>query len=105
MAHKFRVLARAGGSFCQLGSRLDMRVAPPLKAALLRALSKRRPLTLGATDVERMSTACVQLLVSAGKTFAASGIPFVIKAPSEAFCCAFSDLGLAPTLEQWMSEA
>ena len=105
MKANFRVLTRAGKTFCDLGATLDLRAAPPLKAAMLRALDKQRPLTLDASSVERLSTACIQLLVACGSAFKNAGHALTLSEPSESFSAAFADLGLEPELQQWINEA
>ncbi|NNE22763.1 MAG: STAS domain-containing protein [Rhizobiales bacterium] len=105
MKTTFRVSTRADKTYCDLGVTLDLRAAPPLKAALLRALDKQRPLTLDAGSVERLSTACIQLLVACGMAFKSAGLDLTLNEPSEIFSAAFADLGLEPELQQWINEA
>ena len=105
MRTNFRVLARGDKTYCNLGTSLDLRAATPLKAAMLRALDKQQPLTLDASSVERLSTACIQLLVACGLAFKTAGHALVIDAPTEMFSEAFADLGLQLELQQWTNEA
>ena len=72
---------------------------------MLRALEKQQPLTLDASSVERLSTACIQLLIACGSAFKAAGHALEIDGPTEMFSEAFADLGLQQELQQWMNEA
>lgn len=105
MTKKFRILSRADRSHCDLGVTLDLRAAQSLKAALLRAVAKQRHLTLDASMVERLSSACVQLLLATGVALKAAGLSLTLQNPSETFTDSFNDLGLQPVLEQWIMEA
>ena len=105
MKMNFRVLSRAHRTYCNLGATLDLRAAQPLKAAMLRAIEKQQPLTLNASSVERLSTACVQLLIAIETALQDAGYSLVLDEPSEAFSEAFADLGLKPELQQWMNGA
>ena len=84
----------------RLAADVAQRSADSLKSQCLKALSKRKNLVVDARDVERISTACVQVLLSAAKGHAGAG-RFAIRGPSEAFIKAFSELGLFATLTRW----
>jgi hypothetical protein len=51
--------------------------------------------------VDRLSTPCVQILLSAAQHMEQNGISFVIKSPSDSFVTAFDDLGLFSYLMKW----
>lgn len=105
MSQSFRILARGKGSHCDLGATLDLRAAQPLKNALLRALGKKKSLVLEASSVERLSTACIQLLIAAGTAFKEADLAFSLQNPSATLAESFNDLGLRPVLEEWRLEA
>jgi chemotaxis protein CheX len=62
---------------------LDLQAADPLRAELL-AL-RGRPLDIDASQVARMGGLCLQVLLSARRTWEADGLPLRIDQPSEAF--------------------
>lgn len=99
-----RTSTRRGICRVSLGSALDMRHAARLKQALEQALAKGREIKVDAGPVERLSTACVQILIAATVAMEKAGIPFTLLHPSEAFIEAFNDLGLHPVLMQWNIE-
>lgn len=66
-----------------LPASLDTAAAEPLKAALLGA--RGAPLTLDASEVERLGGLCLQLLLSARRTWAEDGRVFAIAGASTRF--------------------
>jgi chemotaxis protein CheX len=62
---------------------LDMNAAEPLKAELLAA--RGQAVTLDASNVDRLGGLCLQVLLSARKTWAADGVELTIAPRSEAF--------------------
>jgi len=62
---------------------LDMNAAEPLKAELL--ARRGQPTTLDASNVERLGGLCLQVLLSARKTWAADGVDLTISPQSQAF--------------------
>jgi anti-anti-sigma regulatory factor len=56
---------------------------------------------IDASAVDRLSTPCVQILLSAVQHMEQHGISFVIRSPSDAFVTAFDDLGLFSYLMKW----
>ena len=70
---------------------LDLRAAEPLKAELL---SRRdEALALDASGVDRLGGLCLQVLLSARKTWAADGQPFTVRAASDAFAAQWEAFG------------
>ncbi len=104
MKQSFRIQTQKGASHFDLGATLDLRSAPPLKDALQRALGKKRSLIIEASSVERLSTACVQMLIAAGVAFKESNLGFTLQNPSATLAESFNDLGLGPVLEEWKLE-
>lgn len=76
-----------------------------LRATLIEAAKKGLTVAIDAADVERMSTACIQVLLSAGKTYQDQGTDFVLSRPSDAFIADFNDLGLFSILMGWTVES
>lgn len=66
-----------------LAADLDLNVAMPLRAELL-AL-RGGPVSLDASQVDRLGALCLQVLLSAGRTWAEDGQPFAVAAASPAF--------------------
>jgi chemotaxis protein CheX len=62
---------------------LDIRAAEPLKADLLAA--RGQALTVDASAVERLGGLCLQVLLSARKTWAADGQDLTVAPLSDAF--------------------
>ena len=66
-----------------LAAVLDLNEASNLKANLLSL--RGSPLSIDASTVERMGAQCVQVLMSAAKTWEKDGKPFLILKASDAF--------------------
>ncbi len=99
-----RTSTRRGICRVSLGSSLDLGRAERLKQALEQALVKGSQIKVDASAVERLSTACTQILIAATVAMGKAGIPFTLLSPSEAFIESFDDLGLQPVLKQWNIE-
>ncbi|WP_042443084.1 STAS domain-containing protein [Azospirillum sp. B510] len=84
-----------------LPSDLDLPMAQPLLDSLRAALKASADVTVQADAVERVSAACVQVLVVAARDSAERGTAFAVAAPSEILSEACEDLGLAAWLKQW----
>ena len=87
----------------QLGlvASMDLRAAEPLLHSLHEILGQGGKVVIDAAAVDRLSTPCVQILLSAAQHMEQHGIPFVIRSPSDAFVSAFDDLGLFSFLMKW----
>jgi len=73
-------------SICQpfeLPAKLDAGSVPQLIQALLE--HRHRPILVDASDVELISTLCIQVLLSARKCWQGDGLSFAIENPSPAF--------------------
>jgi chemotaxis protein CheX len=97
----FAIVADHGVSRLSLTPVLGMREARPLKQALEEALAKGLPVILVAQPVERLSTACAQLLVAFAAAMEQAGLPLRLSRPSQAFLASLSELGLDPILKKW----
>ena len=62
---------------------LDLQAAEPLRAELM--VLRGRPLSIDASQVSRLGGLCLQVLISARKTWAEDGLPLSVDEPSEAF--------------------
>jgi len=84
-----------------LAATMDIRAAEPLLHSVQEVLASGSKVTVDASAVDRLSTPCVQVLISGIQQMEQSSIPFVIKSPSDAFVSAFDDLGLFSYLMKW----
>ncbi|MEI2385252.1 STAS domain-containing protein [Breoghania sp. JC706] len=87
-----------------LPENLDIEAASELKAALMAESRGDRAVCIDARRVDRVGTACIQVLLSAGRTLSAEGCPVTIVAPSPALIAAFADLGLVEEFQCWSAE-
>lgn len=80
---------------------LDLPAASELRDILLDALARdtAAELALDASEVERIATACVQVVLSAAHGFKGAARRLEIEHASEPFIAAFRHLGLAAELE------
>jgi anti-anti-sigma regulatory factor len=81
-----------------------MRAAASLKSALAETLEGSGPVTIDASSVERMSTACIQIILAYITTMRGLGRPVSIRQPSDTFVHAFGELGLAGIVKDWNIE-
>ncbi len=79
----------------------DTAAALSLHAELTLAVAGRGKVRVLAEDVERMSTACVQLLLAADHSLTRHGGGIVVSGATEGMRGAFADLGLADDLARW----
>ena len=79
-----------------LDEALDLRAAKPLAEALL--ARRGADLTLDASGVRRLSSLCLQVLLSAKTTWAADGRSLSVVEPSPAFSDGLRLLGAADLL-------
>jgi anti-anti-sigma regulatory factor len=77
---------------------LDLRAAGPLKSLLQQGLDRGLPLSIDASAVGRMSTACIQVLTAFVLETQKNATALVLKKSSPAFDAAFVNLGLAGIL-------
>jgi anti-anti-sigma regulatory factor len=81
---------------------LDLPMAADLRDTLLDALSRdsASDVVLKAGQVERISTATIQVVLVAAGGFGQAARRLEVEAPSDAFVTAFTQLGLADQLEK-----
>jgi chemotaxis protein CheX len=75
----------------KLPSVLDIQQAEPLRAQLLALRGK--PVTLDASEVERLGGLCLQVLISAQQTWAGDGQILAIDQVSEEFAAQWNAFG------------
>ena len=80
---------------------MDLRAADPLLHSFHEIMGQGGRVVIDASAVDRLSTPCVQILLSAVQHMEQHGMSFVIKSPSDAFVTAFDDLGLFSYLMKW----
>lgn len=77
-----------------LPAELGLAAAEPLRAALVRAIDAGAALTIDGAAVERISTACLQVLLAAARAAERGGMAFRIINPSQVLSDAVRDLAL-----------
>lgn len=77
---------------------LDLQQAEPLKAALL-AL-RGQPVVIDASSVERLGGLCLQVLLSAQKTWSRDGQVLTLAPVSDAFTAQWNGFGALPLASQ-----
>jgi chemotaxis protein CheX len=82
-----------GSAIIELPEVLDSTTAAPLVVELQNL--RGQPLEIGARSVGRVSTLCIQVLLSAATTWLDDNVAFQICAPSEAILEAIRILGLS----------
>jgi anti-anti-sigma regulatory factor len=80
---------------------LDLTQAQNLRDSMT-ALLADGTLVLDASDVERMSTPCTQVLLATGRAADLAGSSFQIINVSDVFRSALADLGLQAEFKNWM---
>ncbi len=80
---------------------LDLLAAEDLKEKMLEFLLQDGGLILDATEVERISTPCIEVLFAAGIAFGETGRNFRIDNPSLYFNDALTTLGLDDHFQCW----
>ncbi|MDO8608616.1 MAG: STAS domain-containing protein [Phaeospirillum sp.] len=81
---------------------VDLSASAELRDTLLDALARdtAADVVLKADGVERMSTACVQVVLAAADGFKGAARRFEVEAPSSAVTETFAQLGLAANLQK-----
>jgi chemotaxis protein CheX len=81
-----------------LPAMLDLTAAEPLHRALLDRARIGDPLVVNASEVARVSTAAVQVLLATAAEFRSRGNSFQLRDPSPLLMDALADLGVASHL-------
>jgi anti-anti-sigma regulatory factor len=85
----------------RLPAQLDMAALPGLKEELEAAALSANALRIDGSDVERVGTPAIQLLLAAAKAFSGEGRSFALEASSHELSSALDDLGLGLDTCQW----
>jgi chemotaxis protein CheX len=96
-----RVKTHGGTTTITLPAALDATAAAELLSAMRKAVLRGRPLAIDCSDVTRLSTPCVQILLASEKALAAVDQTMAVSACSEEFAAAMNDFGLEEKLEAW----
>ncbi|WP_127763089.1 STAS domain-containing protein [Hwanghaeella grinnelliae] len=80
---------------------MDISEAVGLKKALMLAVDSDRDLNLDASDVERMSAACAQVLIAADRDVEERGHRVRMTGASTVMQSAMTELGLGQLMEKW----
>ena len=80
---------------------LNLGTAEELREKFMQCLVVGTDITLDASDVETITTPCLQVLISAGRTLESGGNILSIKNSSKAFTAALCDLGLTDIFDKW----
>ena len=78
----------------ELAENLDLTAVAPLHQSLISA--RGDALIVDASQVDRVGAQCIQLLLSAKRSWDEDDVPFHIETPSETFVSALTLLGLEP---------
>lgn len=78
----------------ELAENLDLTAVTPLHQSLLAA--RGEALVVDASAVDRVGAQCIQLLLSARRSWDDDDVPFRVDAPSETFLSALTLLGVEP---------
>lgn len=84
-----------------LPAMLSINAAAELRKDLLHLLDGSGSIEVDASEVERITTPCIQVILAMEKSAASAGRKFRVIAPSEAFSDAFKTLGLSSYLQSW----
>ena len=96
-------MAEKKAEIIELPSSLEIRDAGEFLATIKCGLESGDNLTINASEVDRITTPCIQIIMSAIKTLDAKGGSCTIKSPSKPFLQAFEDLGAAELVEKYVS--
>lgn len=101
MTEKFAVTDEKEGTVLSLGVMLDAGSATELHQALEKVLGKDDGLILDGGDVERISTASLQLILAASRYCDEHNNVFTLQNPSDTLCQGLTDLGMGDELKRW----
>jgi chemotaxis protein CheX len=95
--------ASADSPALKLNDVLDISYAEKLKTVTMEFLEKsaQKGVVLDASTVGRITTPCIQVILSVAKSCSMMNVNFKIKNPSDIFQKAFIDIGLAKQLKNW----
>ena len=85
----------------KLPATFDLASADELHEACLEAVATQDSFHLEGQDVEKVSTACLQILVAADRKLENGGGAIVLEDPSQTLSDALRDLGMNGYLDKW----
>jgi len=80
---------------------LNLGIAEDLREKFIESLIVGNDITLDASNVETITTPCLQVLISAGQSIENAGNTLSIQNSSKAFIAALEDLGLNDIFDKW----
>lgn len=80
---------------------LSLGAAEQLRESFVQRLVVGSDIIVDASNVDAITTPCLQVIISAGNTFEEAGCNLSIGNPSPAFTNAFNDLGFSELFEKW----
>jgi len=99
---RFQVNIEPDVAAIELEAISDLSVAGDLRDLLAAMINGSRDIIVGASKVERVTTPCVQVLISCSSELEAGGYKFRLQEPSQQFCDSLIDLGFENLMEKWM---
>lgn len=94
MSNNEQTLVSESDSCFKLPSVLDINYAPTFYENLKEFLNLDSEICLEASEVSRLTTPCIQILLSFFETLKSRGANVKVLNPSESFCKSITDLGL-----------
>lgn len=91
------------GKTIPLPSVLNLGVAESLREQFVEHSTQQTNLIIDASEVETITTPCIQVLLAASHAMDETGGRFSVTAASESFETAFQDLGLNVIFNKWSS--
>lgn len=82
---------------------LDINAAQSLREGLIEVGTTTERIVVDGSQVDRIATPAVQILLAAAREFSAEGRSFSVHDASQPLVSAFEDLGLAEDLKRWSS--
>ncbi len=95
--------SKSSGVQLKLREVLDISYAEKLKKEAIELFEKsaQKGMLVDASGVNRITTPCIQIIISLAKSCELAKISFKLASPSEAFKKAFYDVGLSKELTSW----
>ncbi len=84
-----------------LPNMLNLGAAEELRENFIQQLVVGTDINIDASNVDTITTPCLQVLISAGRSFEEVGNKVSIQNPTVAVVAAFEDLGLIEYFEKW----
>lgn len=100
-----KVSSRGATTTIRLAGAMDFANVAAVHEAMVKASKKGRSLLVDLSDVDRISTSFVQLLLSAEKSLAEADLSIKLRGPGDEIEAAFCRLGLTEQFEEWRKPA